>query len=183
LPGIKVQLAAVRNCNELAKQSDPRMEASTNANGLASLNVTENQSYALEVGGEGGFERQRQCVRLGSLPAESPTAYVQIRLRLDLRFQVTLSEPAANPTGPTSVTLTDFVGAYVGSAGEFYEVELLEDGGGIELTLPDGRGLAFPSRRGTRFSGPNGVLSFQTAKKKVIGISFTPAAVIAKRPN
>ena len=159
------------------------MEARTNANGLTSFDVTDNQSYAFEVGGEGGFERQRQCVRLASLPPESPTAYVQVRLRLDPSFRVTLLEPAASPTRSTSVTLTDFVGAYVGSAGEFYEVDLLEDGAGIELSLPDGRVLAFPSRRGAKFSGFYGVLSFQTSKNRVIGLSFTPAAVTAKRPN
>ena len=55
------------------------------------------------------------------------------------------------------MTVLDFVGAYVDSAGEYYEVTLLEDGGGLELSLPDGRTLYFPSRRGARFSGPDGV--------------------------
>src|SRR5262249_43949281 len=146
-------------CNDLAEPSGSVMEASTNANGLASFDVTANQSYVLEAGGEGGFERQRQCVRLGRLPPESPTAYVQLRLRLDPRFQVTLSEPAAASTPSRPFTLIDFVGAYVSSAGESYEVELLEDNDGIELSLPDGRVIAFPHHRGNRFSGANGTLS------------------------
>ncbi len=87
--------------------------------------------------------------------------------------------PEKRRDGP--IALGEFAGGYKAGDGRFYEVTPGRGFDGLELTLPDGAEIALPIRKGSTFSGPRGTVSFDVQRNDVIGMTFTPAVVRAKK--
>jgi hypothetical protein len=185
VPGIQVEFAEVENCSLRARLPGSEHRADTNSSGAVEFPLMPGQRSYLVVaqGGLGSFETQQQCLRLAGEPTDSSMAYVQLRLRVDPRSLVILREPSANNESPSTGPLSwiAFLGLYVDLAGRYFEVMPLDGAEGLELSLPDGRALAFTSRTGSKFKGPEGVVDFQVKKGQVVGFSFTPTIVAVKK--
>lgn len=81
VPGVKVTVTPVVSC-KTRKASGEETTVVTDETGYARFNVADDASYALTVKEEGGFGAVPQCVRLFPHTDKSPTAYVQIRLKV-----------------------------------------------------------------------------------------------------
>jgi len=65
--------------------------------------------------------------------------------------------------------------------GRLCGVTVLADGEGLEVSRPDGETATFPSRRGTRFSGPEGTLSFDVVRGRMTMTMVSPAVNAQKQ--
>jgi hypothetical protein len=178
LPGIEVELLEVKSCATREPGAAPSIRA-TSVAGAVEFSVAPERSYVVRAGGEGALERRWVCLRPG---ASSPTAYVQLRLR-SVEEVVLLHPALKDKSKPSDVPLGSLAGQYRAEGGELYQVSVLEDGKGLEVSLPEGLNLYFPRREGLNFSGPGGTVSFELRDGAVAGLVFTPRVVRAERPK
>lgn len=176
LPGIEVEVVAVKDCATRQPESAPLIHA-TNAIGAVDVAVAPERAYLVSAGGEGGLEKRLLCLRLG---ASSPSAYVQLRLR-SVEEVVSAHPTVGDASKPSDVPLGSLVGQYAAPGGALYQVNVLEDGKGLEVSLPQGFELRFPRRAGLSFSGSDGTVSFEVRSGVIVGLVLTPEVVRAQR--
>lgn len=91
LPGVAVTVRQVSSCGTSGRGVGDALVKRTDEQGHSSFEVADDRRYRIETKGEGGFLPASICVRLFKLGPKTPTAYVQLRVRLE-KTSVTVTQ-------------------------------------------------------------------------------------------